>query len=145
MPKGVYKRPATKMPIAERKAKNAARTRALYASSEHYRRQQKSNKLQNAYGITLEQYEMWSAHNADLCTICNKPEVSFDKRAKRLRLLAVDHDEITGLVRGLLCSICNRGLGMFRHDVTILAEAIEYINYFNKVTVPGVQSAADPL
>jgi hypothetical protein len=101
----------------------------------------KSAKLLKAYGITFEQYKAWNNHNNGLCHICNKPEVAFDKKSNKFRMLAVDHDEKTGLVRGLLCSVCNRGIGMLRHDPSILAEAINYINYFNKVVVPGVQSA----
>jgi len=144
MPTGVYKRNKVKMSDTERKAKACIRQREYYANSEEYRRQQKSLKLQKAYGITLEQYEEWNKCNDGLCHICDKPEVAFDKKASRLRALAVDHDKKTGLVRGLLCSVCNRGIGMLRHNANILNSAINYIEYFDKVTVPGVQSAINP-
>src|ERR1700722_7099942 len=105
MPTGVYDRKRKRMSDEERKAKACARQKHLYSSNEQYRRDQKSLKLQRAYGITIEQYEAWNAHNDGLCHICNKPEVAFDKKANRVRLLAVDHDKETGLVRGLLCSV----------------------------------------
>lgn len=95
------------------------------------------------YGITLEQYNEWNKHNNGLCHICNKAEVAIDYRSGEPRMLAVDHDEETGLVRGLLCSVCNRGIGMLRHSQEILKEAIDYLNHFRTVTVPGVESAAN--
>jgi hypothetical protein len=132
-----------KMSIEQKRTKNSARMKEKYRSSQQYRDYQKSLKLQRAYGITLEQYNEWNKCNDGLCHICNKPEVAFDKKANRLRMLAVDHDKVTGLVRGLLCSVCNRGIGMLRHNAAILNSAIAYINYFNNVTVPGVQNASD--
>lgn len=141
MPTGMYDRKKPKMSDTERKAKASKHQRRYYANNEEYRRQQKNLKLQKAYGITLEQYETWNAVNSGLCHICNKAEIAFDKKSGKVRLLAVDHDNKTGIVRGLLCSVCNRAIGMLRHNPTIMAEAIDYINYFNNVTMPGVQSA----
>ena len=41
--------------------------------------------------------------------------------------LSVDHDRVTGLIRGLLCSNCNAALGLVGDDVEILKNAIHYL------------------
>ncbi len=62
------------------------------------------------------------------CAICKKT-VEENKRN-----LAVDHNHITGKIRGLLCNTCNSALGMFKGDLgtDLLEKAINYLNVFNK-------------
>lgn len=58
------------------------------------------------------------------CAIC---EVEPSEDALGRSGFQIDHDHATGKVRGLLCAGCNRGLGGFRDDVTLLTRAIEYL------------------
>lgn len=41
--------------------------------------------------------------------------------------LRIDHDHLTGKIRGLLCNECNLGLGKFQDDVSRLREAAVYV------------------
>ncbi|MCZ2109389.1 MAG: endonuclease VII domain-containing protein [Dehalococcoidia bacterium] len=55
--------------------------------------------LRKRYGISLDTYEEMAADQQGRCLICD-----------RVRKLVVDHDHITGAVRGLLCRTCNSQL-----------------------------------
>jgi hypothetical protein len=57
------------------------------------------------------------------CAICLSTEDSYG-RSK----FSVDHDHETGAVRGLLCTHCNRAIGMFRDNGEHLQRAADYIN-----------------
>src|SRR4051794_1976907 len=39
----------------------------------------------------------------------------------------VDHDHVTGVVRGILCADCNTGMGQLRDDPWVVRRAIEYL------------------
>ncbi len=52
-----------------------------------------------------------------LCLICG-----------RERNLVVDHEHKSGKVRGLLCSGCNTGLGLFDENPVLFDKAKEYVS-----------------
>jgi hypothetical protein len=81
----------------------------------------KDKRLQRIYGITLKDYNIILAFQHSSCAICKK-HVSMFRMA-----LAVDHDHITGLVRGLLCMTCNRALGKFRDNDQQVINAAQYV------------------
>jgi len=76
--------------------------------------------LMKLYRMTLTEYDAMLSSQDRKCVICGGTNAN----GKRL---AVDHDHSTGKVRGLLCSHCNTGLGMFRDDVARLRKAIKYL------------------
>ena len=71
--------------------------------------------LKRKYNITDTQYNELLVRQNDSCAVCLKSETSKDK-SQNIKPLSVDHDHITGKVRGLLCNNCNRGLGNFNDD-----------------------------
>lgn len=77
----------------------------------------KKRHLKSKYGITLEYYDELYALQQGLCKICGGHE----------GVLAVDHCHKTNVVRGLLCSNCNIGLGNFKDNSQLLGRAILYL------------------
>jgi hypothetical protein len=71
------------------------------------------------YGITKEQFdELFKNQNGKcpICTIDLKEEIH------------IDHDHLTGQVRGVLCGKCNKGLGQFNDNIESLTNAIKYLS-----------------
>lgn len=71
------------------------------------------------YDVAPEEYESKLKEQDGRCAICL---VNFTKRPPHL-----DHDHETGSFRGILCSGCNTGLGLFKDDPVSLRRAIAYI------------------
>jgi hypothetical protein len=74
------------------------------------------------YGLTTDGYRKLLAAQKGSCAICR---ASGPGRGNRRFL--VDHDHQTGVVRGLLCHLCNVAIGHFRDDVTIVERAVAYL------------------
>ena len=85
----------------------------------------RNDHLKSKYGITLNQYDILLESQNGVCAICKQPPTNSNKYNK---VLFVDHDHITGKVRGLLCYHCNVGLGHFKDNTQLLTRVIEYLN-----------------
>lgn len=94
---------------------------------ERARRIARRNTLKARYGITVEIYEQLLKTQDNGCAICyaTKPD-------SRVYHFSVDHCHATGVVRGLLCTKCNRGLGLFNDDVDRMERAVEYLKGTDK-------------
>ena len=62
-----------------------------------------------------------------VCRLCKKPETAICGKTGLIRDLCVDHCHQTGIVRGLLCSTCNRGLGYFKDSADLCYSAGDYL------------------
>ena len=80
----------------------------------------KALELKRSFGISLSDYGAMMKLQGDRCAICG----GIDARLA----LAVDHDHVTGKIRGLLCGRCNKGVGHFHDDQALLKLAIEYLS-----------------
>jgi hypothetical protein len=78
--------------------------------------------LLSQYGLTETDYEKMAAKQEYCCRLCLRPA-----QLERFGKLSVDHLKGTKAVRGLLCAKCNKGLGLFDENPTVLAAAIEYL------------------
>lgn len=81
----------------------------------------KEAQLRTRYGIGLEEYNKLLQEQGGVCAICGGTEM------KRGKYLCVDHDHVTGKIRGLLCDQCNHAIGKFKDDPTLLLKAIDYL------------------
>jgi hypothetical protein len=91
--------------------------------------------MRRRYGIGVSEYRRIMEEQQGKCAICGRSG----------EWLAVDHDHrccpperktCGRCVRGLLCSNCNSGLGMFGEDPQVISRAISYLH------MPTTQTSA---
>ena len=75
--------------------------------------------------ITYNEYLSMLEGQGGKCAICDKIENQFGKG------MCVDHDHVTGAVRGILCTDCNMGIGNLKDDVDLLRRALAYLEEHN--------------
>ena len=73
-----------------------------------------TRKLKDKYGITPRQYAVLLETQGGGCAVCSVRENQFSQYGRRRRL-EVDHDHITGHVRGILCHLCNMAVGYIKN------------------------------
>ena len=81
-------------------------------------------RLRLKYNMTQRDYDRMVAKQQGCCAICRTSQPS----------LFVDHDHLTGAVRGLLCRNCNLALGYMRDDINLLASAAQYLRTHKPLT-----------
>lgn len=75
--------------------------------------------LLRRFGITAVDYDRMLAEQDGGCALCSRPPGA--------RRLHVDHDHVTGKVRGLLCLPCNGALHYLERGAW-LAAAMDYLS-----------------
>ena len=92
--------------------------RALLSRNPQY---QANAARKHLYGITSEQFTELLILQDHGCAICAKSATIQGKA------LAVDHCHDTGKIRGLLCDVCNRAIGLFKNNAAYLQSAVKYL------------------
>ena len=82
----------------------------------HNKERSRFNHLRKMYGMTEEMYNERLASQNGMCILCGS-----DKS------LEIDHDHVTGRVRGIVCHCCNVALGQFKDNVEVIRRAIAYL------------------
>ena len=85
-----------------------------------------ASTIQRTYGLSLEQVRRMFETQNGVCAICLE-------KFKSKKDIQIDHNHENGKIRSLLCFRCNSGLGHFKDSVSILSNAIEYLNKWNLV------------
>ena len=106
------------------KAAQDARRRRNYASKETRSIRARKHK----YGLEHEQFLAAVATQENKCAIC---QVSGEEASKGT--LFVDHDHVTGKLRGLVCGHCNAMMGMARDSAFVLMSAAHYLLRHNGI------------
>jgi hypothetical protein len=83
----------------------------------------KDARLRRKYGMSFEDYTKLLIKQEYLCAICKEPPGQ--------RGLVVDHDHVTGVVRGLLCTSCNLMLGSSCDAPDVLIAGAKYLEEQN--------------
>lgn len=78
----------------------------------------KWQRIKKVYGMSQEDVAKMLGAQKSLCAIC-KDAIHESHH--------IDHCHRTGVVRGLLCSRCNQGIGLFRERLDILEGAAKYL------------------
>ena len=78
-----------------------------------------------AYNLTAQEADDLEREHGGLCAICKGPPC-------KKKFLSVDHNHTTGQVRGLLCDVCNRAIGMLKDDVDLIRAAADYLERYRK-------------
>jgi hypothetical protein len=83
-----------------------------------YRWSKRSQRLRDKYRLSAGDYDRMYAAQNGCCAICGGAE----------QTLSVDHDHVTGTVRGLLCRDCNLALGWLRDSAAVAMKAAQYLS-----------------
>jgi hypothetical protein len=105
---------------AERKKAHADRERHRYQSNPG---PILSDRRLRLYGVTRDEYNALLEKQCGVCAICGNS-------CKSGRALGIDHNHVTGQIRGLLCGICNRAIGYLQDDPKLVQSALEYLLSF---------------
>jgi Recombination endonuclease VII len=116
---------------------------SVYCSRSCRRREQSLKERTKKYGITPTTFRQMLSDQGGECAICTADLGSFSGAEN---LMQIDHDHVSGRVRGLLCKRCNTGIAIFRDNIPALERAAEYLRRAHQpltTTKPSRRSSDD--
>lgn len=105
---GTYCKPCHNRIVRENRQKHHGSTRNFH--------------LRRRYGVSDVEVAWHVLRQGSRCALCRKGEP-----------IHVDHDHVTGQVRGILCFNCNRALGYLDDEVELLYEMADYLERHSKM------------
>lgn len=107
-------------------------------------RGRKNRKLKHLYGMTYQEYMAMLKQQDGVCAICRNKETTVNVKNSKVQKLSVDHDHVTGKIRALLCTACNKALGLLNDDPTRVLEAHNYLlSHQEETNDTGTNQPAD--
>ena len=119
--------------LAKNKEEVYSRNRKYYAERgssqvEHQAYKRYINRANRRYGLSEQSLRDMMDQQVGCCAICGESLPLSSRPGERS--FSIDHCHKTGLVRGLLCSGCNTGLGNLGDSVEQLTSAVQYLNKY---------------
>jgi len=103
-----------------RSAFHNAHSGRKYRNSAKGKQAMRARRLQKEFVLTVEEYNHIFAAQNYKCAICKtSTPTGYNWH--------IDHWHTTNRIRGLLCSKCNQGLGLFNDSIDNLKEAVKYL------------------
>jgi len=99
------------------------RAREERPQTEEQKQEQRNARYLRVYGISIKDYNTMLKNQKNCCAICG---VDNPQRGGS-EYFMIDHCHETGKVRGLLCHLCNSGLGRFKDSKQFLLNALSYL------------------
>ena len=88
--------------------------------------QKKEYHLMIKYGLSMSDFNNLLLAQNNRCAICNEPlDLTNSYR------IHIDHNHLTGKVRGILCNKCNLAIGLLRDNPEYTKRATEYLERNN--------------
>lgn len=85
---------------------------------------EKWRKVKGTHDVDRELYDSMMVSQENKCKICG---LMFDYLSKNTTP-HIDHSHSNGKIRGLLCDLCNKGLGHFKDSRELLLKAERYLD-----------------
>lgn len=118
------KRNAKKVAKARNSHRKRNHERHRAVMREHYRNHPEKYRgynLGGRYGITVADYTAMLAAQGGCCACCGAAANPSGKS------LFVDHDHNTGVIRGIICNKCNRGIASLGDTIEGVRSALAYL------------------
>jgi len=101
----------------ERRARNPEKVAEENKRRRESRGPTRWERLSRLYNLSKEEYYSLLESQGNCCAICKTVHKKYH----------VDHCHESGIVRGILCSKCNTGLGKFNDNPDMLMLAVRYL------------------
>lgn len=100
--------------------------RKKYAEDHNWREETNFKRRANGIGITKKQWIKMFDDQGRVCAICKTDNAGNPKGWQ------LDHCHKTKVIRFILCTHCNRGLGGFKDNPILLRMAADMLEAFNR-------------
>ena len=94
---------------------------------ERDRRNRRNTSRRIKYGLTPEVYDQMLKDQNGKCPICQKQLREGWTKNHHKNRACIDHCHKTNKVRGILCTMCNKGLGLLGDDLEGIIRAKRYL------------------